>query len=274
MKKIKLFVFMILGMSCVIQSCKSELENEQLKPTGISATSDHFFVKDASGNVISQFELGLLSAIKKDLEKKNRPEDANMLLKTYDSKTGSLKSQFVEEAIKFSKSSKIMSDQQVYLNVCVNGGFGGSYYSTLASGFATSGPGLNHYYYSGGTTGENRSILGFGIDVPGLNDSGYRLKYSVHRSNIGWEEYKTSPQLTNITDGSQNVEAFRIKIVNSSGFDVYNSGFSVFYQAHIQNQPNIGDGDGWQYWTSNDGLAGITGQNRRCEAMKVGVFSY
>ncbi len=260
MKRIKLLVFMMLGMSCLFQSCKNELEEFKPEDSSSLKTKDYFFIKTSGGDVVSSFEPELLILIKKDLEKKKRISDASLLVKTYDFETGKMLSQFVEEANKSSKSLRTTTtDRNIALNVCVNG-FWSNYITDVSWGFASNG----HLAVTGGTTGESRAILGFSIDAD--MDGGYGLQYCVHRSNVGWEEYKNQNQYTNISNSSQNVEAFRIRVVRTNYYSP-DKNYSVFYKSHVQDL-------GWGNWVGNDDYAGTVGQNRRCEAMAVGVFTY
>jgi uncharacterized protein YjdB len=271
MKRIKFLGIMMLGMSCLFQSCnKDEVQPNLEKPN--SQSGDYFFVKNSSGDVVSDFDPNLLALIKKDLEQKNRIKDAEKLTQSYDMKTGKLFSQFKDEAQAVSKSSRISSGNQNFeLSVCVQHWIA-DYITGVYIGATGGFPGVGTLsWLEGGTTGQSRAMLGF--KIKSYLATGYGLQYCVHRGNVGWESYKDDDQFTNITNSSQEVQAFRVRVVRTNFFSP-NKYYGVFYQAHVSNHPDEGYGDGWMGWTGNDAVAGTTGQSRMCQAMRVGIYEY
>ena len=82
------------------------------------------------------------------------------------------------------------------------------------------------------------------------------LTYSTHVADIGWQKEVTDGSMAGTTGRNLSVEAFRIKVSDSSV-----SG-SVEYKAHVRNI-------GWQEWVKDGEDAGTTGRALPIEALQI-----
>jgi uncharacterized protein YjdB len=88
------------------------------------------------------------------------------------------------------------------------------------------------------------------------------LKYSVHLSEIGWENSVSSSMIAgrylhrgNAAAG--HMQAFKIELTNTTGITG-----GIQYAAHVQNV-------GWQNYVSSGNIAGTTGRNLNIEAVRI-----
>lgn len=94
------------------------------------------------------------------------------------------------------------------------------------------------------------------------------VEYTAHVQNIGWMDVKKDGQTAGTTGQGLRLEA--IKIVGKS----LPPGAHITYQAHVGGL-NIGNplggptGPAWMEWVRDGQIAGVTGQGRRIEALKI-----
>ncbi|WP_162624547.1 cellulase family glycosylhydrolase [Acetobacterium sp. KB-1] len=125
-----------------------------------------------------------------------------------------------------------------------------------------------------GTTGEGKRIEGFWIKLVGTDQlpAGASIRYNVHVQNQGWlSDTGLDTAINWIGDGGfagsqgkgQRVEAIQIILVGEDGKQL--PGYTVSYSVHGQDY-------GWsQGWKKDGEVAGVTGQSKRLESIRIKI---
>ena len=121
-----------------------------------------------------------------------------------------------------------------------------------------------------GTTGQSKRLEAIQIKLTGEDASKYDIYYCTHSSGYGWLNWAKNGEVAGTTGIARAIEAIQIKIVKKSEKvpdnaekRAYVSLPEVKYQAYMQTE-------GWQKaWGQNGTTAGITGQSKRLEALKI-----
>lgn len=158
-----------------------------------------------------------------------------------------------------------------------------------------------------GTTGQSKRVEAIQIRLNNGVSDYYDIEYRAHVQNIGWQGWVKNDQVAGTTGESKRIEAIQIKLVPKKSFqgssNPSNTDFS--YRSHVQDFGWLGyvennsisgtvgiskrleafellykgrkeniqieghvQGIGWQ---TNLGTAGITGQGKRLEAVKINL---
>ena len=117
-----------------------------------------------------------------------------------------------------------------------------------------------------GTTGQSTTIEAIQIRIvktEELQPSKPEIAYSGHVSGIGWMSHAHNGETAGVV-GSENLEAIRIELVNTS------ETAHIKYQAHVSNV-------GWQSYVQDGSQAGTTGESKPIEAVRIkleGITGY
>ena len=109
-----------------------------------------------------------------------------------------------------------------------------------------------------GTTGQSTTIEAIQIRIvktEELQPSKPEIAYSGHVSGIGWMSHAHNGETAGVV-GSENLEAIRIELVNTS------ETAHIKYQAHVSNV-------GWQSYVQDGSQAGTTGESKPIEAIRI-----
>ena len=87
-------------------------------------------------------------------------------------------------------------------------------------------------------------------------DRNIQLKYCTHVQSIGWQGWRTGPNMSGTSGQGLRLEAIQIKAFNLP------EGVTLKYQTHIQNE-------GWQDWKNNGEMSGTSGKGLRLEGIKI-----
>ena len=109
-----------------------------------------------------------------------------------------------------------------------------------------------------GTTGQSTTIQAIQIRIvktEQLQPSKPEIAYSGHVSEVGWMSHAHNGETAGVV-GSENLEAIRIELVNTS------ETAHIKYQAHVSNV-------GWQSYVQDGSQAGTTGESKPIEAIRI-----
>ena len=107
-----------------------------------------------------------------------------------------------------------------------------------------------------GTINQNLRVEAIQIRVINKNNTVVpSVEYIGHISNIGWDTYVKSGEISGSISGN-NLESIKIALKNVA------NGANIKYQAHVQDI-------GWMDITSNNNQAGVTGQSKAIEAIRI-----
>lgn len=118
-----------------------------------------------------------------------------------------------------------------------------------------------------GTTGKKLQIEALQISLTGSNASQYNIYYRVHVKNFGWLGWAKNGEIAGSVGYGMQVEAVEIKLISTdTQFDTGSNQAAlsegVQYQVHGQDY-------GWQDYKTQGAIAGIVGQSKRIEAIKI-----
>ena len=120
-----------------------------------------------------------------------------------------------------------------------------------------------------GTTGESKRLEAVKISLSGEIAEEYDIYYRVHIQSYGWLGWAKNGETAGSTGLSKRMEAIEIRLVKNGeqapeqNSAAYVTGPAVTYQVHMQSY-------GWMPEISN-GIAGVTGESKRMEALKFQV---
>lgn len=130
-----------------------------------------------------------------------------------------------------------------------------------------------------GTTGERKPIQAIKINPTGSLAQDYNIYYRAHVSNVGWMGWAMNGQPAGITgDNTKNIEAFDIQLV-PKGFSAPGSSSNSYQNINTVTNTSpltlaitshVGT-VGWQPTVTDDMTTGTTEQNKRIEAIKIGI---
>ncbi|WP_109832736.1 hypothetical protein [Reichenbachiella versicolor] len=243
MKRSQSLLSLIALAMFFIVSCSEETLQEVASPE----ETNHFFLKDETGNTAAKIEAELRMPVYEHLVSLGRNEDAENFLLTYD-ESGALIPNY-----SVSKPEKPTSNARTTANPAFNYGYhlqgtGWGYGSDISVNELPS-------YYEFGTTGQSRRLEAYYLILQGVD-----LCYESHLQGTGWQSTKCNGSITGTTGESRRMEATRIWINDGAGF--------VYYKSHLQ-------GIGWESnWSFNGAVSGTTGQSRRMEALRIQFYIY
>lgn len=120
-----------------------------------------------------------------------------------------------------------------------------------------------------GTPGLGRRIEGVQLELTGQIPEGARIAYNLHVQDYGWlydqadpTTWQVGPNYAGTQGEGKRIEAIQIELLNADGSKL--EGYSVSYNAHIQNVGNVSavaDGE----------ILGTVGAGQRLEALSVEV---
>ena len=111
-----------------------------------------------------------------------------------------------------------------------------------------------------GTTGQSTTIEAIQIRIvktEELQPSKPEIAYSGHVSGIGWMSHAHNGETAGVV-GSENLEAIRIELVNTS------ETAHIKYQVHVSNV-------GWMSTVQDGSDGGVTGQSKAIEAIRINL---
>lgn len=118
-----------------------------------------------------------------------------------------------------------------------------------------------------GTTGQSKRIEAIQIELTGKYAKKYDIYYRVHSQTYGWLDWAKNGEKAGSLGYSKRMEALEIVLVEKDSTapgetaDHYRYP-KVSYQAHSQTY-------GWRAESYDNNVAGITGQSKRLEALKI-----
>ena len=120
-----------------------------------------------------------------------------------------------------------------------------------------------------GTTGQAKRIEAIQIKLTGKYEEQYDIYYSVHSQTYGWLGWAKNGQKAGSLAYAKRLEALEICLVKKGGAapgetaDHYRYP-KISYEAHSQSY-------GWRGETFDNAVAGVTGQAKRMEALKISL---
>ena len=104
-------------------------------------------------------------------------------------------------------------------------------------------------------------VMPKGSAAPGKTENAFREKgteveYQSHVSDIGWQNWVGTGELSGTTGQAKAIEAMRISLTNMTADG------AIEYRAHVQDI-------GWQNWVKNGELTGTTGRGLPMEAINI-----
>jgi uncharacterized protein YjdB len=130
-----------------------------------------------------------------------------------------------------------------------------------------------------GTTGQNKPIQAVKIAPTGTLATKFDIYYRAHVSYVGWMGWAKNGEPAGVTgDVTKNIEAFEIQLIpkgasapgpTTSAYQnitttTNNSPLTFTVDSHV-------GGVGWQPSVTDNMVTGVTEQNRRIEALKIGM---
>lgn len=118
-----------------------------------------------------------------------------------------------------------------------------------------------------GTTGQEKRIEAIQIELTGKYAKQYDIYYRVHLQSYGWMDWAKNGEKAGSLGYAKRLEALEICLVQKNGeapgesTDHYRYP-KISYQAHSQSY-------GWRTETFDNSIAGVTGQSKRLEALKI-----
>ena len=118
-----------------------------------------------------------------------------------------------------------------------------------------------------GTTGQSKRIEAIQIELTGKYAKKYDIYYRVHSQTYGWLDWAKNGEKAGSLGYSKRMEALEIVLVEKDSVapgetaDHYRYP-NISYQAHSQTY-------GWRAESYDNAVAGITGQGKRLEALKI-----
>ena len=120
-----------------------------------------------------------------------------------------------------------------------------------------------------GTTGQEKRLEAVRIELTGAMKENYSVYYRTHVQNYGWLGWAKDGEKAGTIGYGKRLEALEIRLVKKGEEGPDESGESyycplVLYNAHSQSI-------GWQETRYDNEMAGVTGQSRRMEAIKIQI---